>query len=695
MFRRFFIPIILVFVIFPIGKLNAQNDKAEQVIETLIEEIAANSDEELDYSTIYDDLHYFMDNPLNLNEATKGNLNKLHFLNDLQIDEIIEYRKNNGDYKTIYELQLLESFDNESIKMLLPFITVSAAKTEDKIDFNKVFKYGRHEIFTRTQFNLEPMQGYNIPDSVIQENPDKSRYLGDPMKYYVKYKFHYRDQVQWGITAEKDPGEQFFAGAQKNGFDYYSAHLQLDRIWKFKRVVIGDFQAQFGEGLALWTGMTMGKSSYVLTMKKKPQGLKKYSSADENLFLRGAGVIMEFGNFTTSAFGSYHKIDGNVSAIDTLEDIDILEVTSFQITGYHRTPSEIADRHSISQTVFGGNVSYAGKWFKTGLTFVHYNFSAELNKAIKPYQMYEFQGNSNSNLGWNYEFQYNKFHFYGETAVSQNGGLATVNGLTVPLAHQISFVTLYRNYSPAYQAYFSGAFAEGSNTFNEKGIYFGLEIYPYKNFKISSYLDSYTFPWLKYRLNSPLSNGIEYLTQIDYNPSRNVSMYIKYKREIKSENTSEDVALSYPVNKDRWSFRYHISFQINRNLTLRNRIEFSGFEKDNVKQTGFIAYQDVKFVPNKLPMSLYFRYVVFDAPYDARIYTYENDVLYAFSVPGLFYKGFRTYLVLKYDISRKLTVWGKYSMTTYTDRNIISEGGLNEVDGNTKSEIKLQLRYKF
>lgn len=673
----------------------AQDDKAEQVIESLIEEIAAGSDEELDFSTIYDDLHYFLETPLNLNEANKATLERLHFLNDLQIIEILDYRKKNGDFKTIYELQLLESFDEETIKRLLPFISVAPSKVEDKLTFGRVMRYGRQQVFTRAQFYLQPMKGYNIPDSVVLENPDKSRYLGNPLKYYVKYKFQYRDRVQWGITAEKDQGEQFFAGEQKYGFDFYSAHLQLNNIWKFKTIVVGDFQAQFGQGLALWTGMTMGKSSYVLTIKKNPRELKKYSSTDENLFLRGAGATMQFGDFRFSAFGSYHKIDANITDVDSIDETDIREISSIQNTGYHRTPGEILDKHAIGQTVFGGNVSYAGNWFKTGITFVNYTFSADLNKDLKPYQLYEFQGNSNFNLGWNYEFQYKKFMLYGETAISQNGGLATLNGLTVPLAPRLSFVTLYRNYSPEYQAYFSGAFAEGAHTYNENGIYFGMEMHPYKGIKISSYLDSYTFPWLKSRLNTPGTSGLEYLTQIDYDPSRSVSMYVKYKREIKPENTSQDVFIKYPVDIERWSFRYHISFQINRNLTLRNRVEFSSYDKEDGLEKGFMAYQDINYKNSKLPLTLNFRYAIFDAPFDARIYAYESDVLYGFSIPAYFYKGFRTYLVAKYNITRKITVWAKYSQFTYSNLNIISKGSLNEIDGNTKSEFKLQFRYKF
>lgn len=675
----------------------AQNYDKQETIEDLIEEIASNSDEDIDFSSIYDDLKYYLDYPLNLNVATYDDLIRLHFLDDIQINDILNYTKKYGSFGTIYELQLLDNFSREDIQKLLPFVTVEVARNNDqKLSISKALKYGRNQVFIRTQSVIEPMLGYNIPDSVLIENPDKSYYPGNPFKYYFRYQFQYRDQLQWGITAEKDPGEEFFSGAQKNGFDYYSAHLQIDNKFKnfSNRIVLGDFQAQFGQGLTLWTGLSFGKSAYVLNIKKKPQGLKKYSSTDENLFLRGGGVMFHFDRLSFSAFASYHKIDANLN-LDTLDENDLLEASSFQTTGYHRTASEIAGKHSIGQTVFGGNISYNHPLFRTGITFVDYNFSAPLIRDLQPYQLYQFQGNSTFNIGWNYEFEILKFHFFGETAMGQNNSIATVNGLSVPLEHRVSMVALYRNYSKNYFSYFSGAFSEGSSINNEKGIYFGLEIFPYKNFKFSTYIDSYVFPWLDYRINAPLTNGLEYFAQLDYSPKRELSMYVRFKHELKPQNTANDVIIYYPVDTEKWSLRFHFNYYLNKNITLKSRVEFSEYAKDGIIENGFIAYQDINYSFNKIPLKLNFRYAIFDAPYDARIYAYESDILYAFSVPAYYYKGFRVYLTAKYDITNNLTIWLRYSQFNYSDRNVISESGLNQIDANTKSEVKLQLAYKF
>jgi len=688
--------IILTILFFSLNCLYSQTDKENQTIEDLIEDISANSDEELDYSTLYDDLSFFLTQPLDLNAATKEDLEKLQFLNELQIQNILNYILKNGKMLTIYELQLIDGFEKEDILRVLPFVTVDAKREQAKLDLKKAMKYGQNEVFLRTQFVTQQQSGYiPIPDSILVDNPNKNRYLGNKYKYYVKYKYHYKNMLQWGFTMEKDPGEEFFKGTQKQGFDYYSAHLQIDNYKFVKRLVVGDYQVQFGQGLVLWPGMSSGKSSYPLNIKKKPQGIKKYSSADENLFMRGAGTIVKLGKFEVAGFYSTKKIDANITATDTIGDIEMVEISSLEITGYHTTPNEIADKHAIRETVFGGNLTYRGNKFKTGITMVGYNFGADLNKDIKPYNQFEFSGSQNFNASFDYHFTVQDINIFGEAAVSQNGATAYLNGALIPLHPQISLAVVQRYYDKEYQAYYGGAFSEGGKVENEQGFYIGTEIYPYKRWKISAYFDTYTFPWLKSRQNAP-STGFDYFVETDYNPNRHISMYIKFKREIKAENSSfDDVQIQYLEDVDKISLRYNISFELTDWLTLKNRVEYASYQKGNLLETGYMLYQDIKFVPAKIPLTLYFRYGIFDAPYNARMYAYENDILYAFSIPGYYYKGFRTYLTLNYDITNKITIWLRYGQFSYSDRDVISAGALTEIQGNTKSEIKAQLRIKL
>jgi len=89
------------------------------------------------------------------------------------------------------------------------------------------------------------------------------------------------------------------------------------------------------------------------------------------------------------------------------------------------------------------------------------------------------------------------------------------------------------------------------------------------------------------------------------------------------------------------------------------------------------------------------RFAVFDTDtYNARIYAYESDMLYNFSIPAYYSQGTRFYLNLKYSVTKYLDFWIRYSQSYYSDLDVISSG-LSEIQGNTKSEIKAQIRIRL
>lgn len=687
--------LLLATLIFIVQIASSQEEIKTQVIESIIEDLSEKTDnEELDLSEVQEDLEFFFENPLNLNTATNAQLNSLHFLSVYQINNLLEHRKKYGLFNSFYELQLVEGFDMETIEKLIYFTKIEPIK-EVSIDYKKYFSSGRHQIFTRWQRYLEPRLGYTLPDTV-----NKSRYLGDPNKLYIKYQYKYKDLVHWGITAEKDAGEQFFKGAQKYGFDFYSAHFQINKIGRIKKLIIGDFQAQFGEGLCMWSGLAFSKNSMVIDIKKKPRGLRYYSSSDENLFLRGIGVTFEIDKyFDLSLFGSYHKIDANIN-IDTLNEAteDIYDVTSILNTGYHRTKSEIQNRKTLPMRLWGMNAHIHQANFIVGFNFVQTYFDYNLNTIKYPYQLFMPQDKLTTNSSIYYQFSIKKIYAFGEIATNFKGGFAGLVGFTANLDHKLSLAVLYRNYQPQYYSFFSAAFGESTNSSNEKGIYAGLIFTPLAKIKISFYADYFEFPWLKYRLNDVYSNGIEYFTQVDYYPTRSISMNLRVKQEIKSENVSSDALdqpLQYPISREKFYLRYHLKIQLSKNLYFKTRFDVGKYAKGDTSEYGFMVYQDLNYKFKKIPLTVNLRYALFDAPYNTRFYAYENDVLYAFSVPAYFYKGMRMYFNTKYDITQKLTIWFKIGQFVYTDREILSPGSLDQIDSNHKTEVKIQIRYKF
>ena len=257
---------------------------------------------------------------------------------------------------------------------------------------------------------------------------------------------------------------------------------------------------------------------------------------------------------------------------------------------------------------------------------------------------------------------------------------------------QLSLEVIYRNYDKDYQALYGNSFGEQSGTQNEEGFYFGAEFHPYPKWTILAYYDLYEFPWLKYRVNSP-STGRDYLSQIEFNPNKKVSVYFRYKDEKKPEN-SDDEIIKTPLDVSKKQYRLHLSAKLNENWEIRNRLELSEYHKSE-KENGYLLYQDLIYHHSQLPFTTSIRYALFDTDsFNTRIYAYENDILYAFSIPAYFNKGSRFYFNFKYKFSRSASLYFRYARTQYANTKIISSGG-SEIAGDTKSEIKLQLKLNF
>ncbi len=668
--------------------------KEREALISRIEQIAERSDQELDYTDLLDGLYYLLDQPINLNYASFEDLKQLFFISDLQAHRIIEYRNNYGLFVSIYELQAIEGFSRELIELMEPFVSFSQDKPEYKESLSKVLKYGRHDIFLRYSRILEQQEGYrSLSDSLKEEKPN-SYYLGSPDRLYLRYGFNYRNKFRAGITADKDAGEEFFAGSQKQGFDFYSAFAYASDLGFIKELVVGDYHLEFGQGLTLWTGLAFGKSSDGVTIIKNQRRVRPNTAANENLFLRGAAVTTAFKNLAFTAFYSQKHIDANISDYDTVNQ-EIALVSSLQESGYHRTNAEMEDRHAIKENLYGMHLEYSKNAFRLGATAHKSKLGTPLEPGQQDYQKYNFASSENLNFGLDYQFIVSSFTFFGEIAGSENGGKAWLTGFQANLHPQIALSVFYRDYGIKYQNLYSNAIGESSSNQNERGLYSGIRYDMHKNWTLSGYADYYTFPWLRFRTDFP-SKGHEYLGQLEYRLSRDINMYFRYRST--HDETNWDV--SDNINKigetHKQSFRFNIAYSIIPALTLKNRIEYLQFENPGKSTSGgFLMYQDVLLRPENLPFDLSLRYAIFDTDdYDARIYAYENDVLYAFSIPAYFYKGSRFYFLIKWEIRERLDFWLRFSQTWYANKNTISSG-LDEIDGSNKSEIKMQLRFRF
>ncbi len=646
------------------------------VLERIIEQIIEENEKELDYTELHEALYYFSNNPINLNNTTKEELRELYLLNSYQIERLLIHINKNGALLSYLELQTIAGFDIQTIQTLLPFIIIKI-KPKNK----QVFKNIKQYILIRDQFYLQEQKGY-IPN---EEN--KTHYLGNAHKTYFKYRLK-NNYLQAGITAEKDYGENFLGPNQPYGFDFYSAYLQAKNIGKIKTIIIGDYQVNLGQGVIMQSGISFGKSSEVINTQKSGNIIKGHTAAEENLFFRGVIIQAELiKNFELITFFSSHKVDANIT--DTLNNGDLI-FSSIKGTGMHRTENELLDKNIILQNHYGVHTSYSLHNLNIGSSYYFTKIYGEYNKSLNPYNQFELNKNTNQNLGFNYQYLYKNINLFGEIGISKNGGTAYLNGIMIGLDKTLSASLLHRNYATNYQNEHANSFSE-KNTRNETGFYFALEFTPNHKFKIKGYADNYQFPWLRFGIDAP-TKGNDYLLQSDYKINRTIKIYARYKSETIEEQIPEYSSIT---NKRKDNLRFHINYNEGESWMFSNRFERTTIHFNKKKENGHILYQDVKYKPLFSKITFSSRYVLFNSPtYESRIYAYENDVLYGYSIPAYYGKGNKVYLVIKYNIIQNLDFWLRVAHTTYGDRNTL-RSGWDEIKGNKISEIKVQLRYKF
>jgi len=675
-----------------LGYSQTKSEEKNEIIEQRIEYIGGDN-ESIDYSTLFDNLYYYYDHPVNLNQVKQLDvLLELGLLSEIQVVNLKKHIEENGKLMTIYELQSVEMFDLPTIRNILPFSMVSSELFAPNVSFKEIMKNSSNELYMRNIRDLQQKKGYSA-----KENEDDTRYLGSPDKLFVRYRFRYLNKISVGITGEKDQGEQFFRGDQKQGFDYYSAHFYLKDFGRLKALALGDYHFQVGQGLTLWSGLAFGKSVDVSTVKRNPAGIRQYASADENNFLRGGAATFALTEkIHLSAFYSRKKLDANVT--DTLDNVtNEVAFSSLQNSGFHRTQSEYENKDAILETHFGGRIEYISSALRIGANGFASRYGGEFDRKLSFYNQFEFASNQNFVAGVDYNYVLRNFNFFGEFSRSQNGGIAYVNGVLVSLDSRLSFTMLHRNYGKEYQNLLSNGLAESSNSWNEKGIFMGVEAKLNKSFTLTGSMDFFTFPWMRFQVYSPNSGGKEFITQLSYRKSRNFTAYFRYRRQEREVNNSQVESAIYQLTQEyRTNYRLNVSMKITDYLSLRNRVEVSEYKKRDTKsEYGFLAYQDIVFKPKSKSYSFTARYALFDAQsFNARIYAYENDVLYYFYIPAYYKVGSRFYLTARYKYRKKFDFWIRYGVWNYRNEETLLSG-LEEIQGNVRSDVKVVFRYLF
>jgi len=677
----------LIFIAFLLGGVDShgQNPLPAENADQIIEALFSGAEYDVNYSELYEMLLQYLSHPLDANKASADQLRSLMILNEEEINSFLAYRTHAGPLLDVHELQAVPGWTPATLVRILPFVTVADPNAAVSTSLLKrMVSQENSYIVVRHERVLEEKKGYRAPDSL-------QRYAGSPDKVYLRYRSSRANDFSMGITAEKDAGEAVVWNPANRqwGFDFISMHLQLQKKGRIENIIIGDFQCQFGQGLQFGSTYGMGKNSETITtLRRSNIGFLPYTSVNESLFLRGIAISW---NLTTHlrvhGFASRKRMDGTTG---TSEEEDL--VSSVSRTGYHRTPRELKFQNQVEDTDAGVVIQFHTGKLDAGIIAHEKRLSHSLMPTPNPYNQAAWRGKQNLNVGTYLHYSWANLTFFSEMARSAGAGFGVVAGVLGNFSNRVELAWLYRKFSDDYHSFYANAFTEGTLPRNEEGFYWGGKYSPGKAFSFSAYVDVFRFPWLRYRMYRP-SEGHEWLARITYVPSRNITLYVQVREEVKIRNLPEQNPRYQPLPGTKTNLWVNCDISIPPGISLKTRLQGSQYDLAGQISRGVAVIQD--FTVTGKRWSLTTRYALFDTDdYENRQYVYEQDVWLTASLPAYEGTGVRNYVLFRYQVSQKIDFWIRWARTKFNDRDVISSG-TEQIPGNTRNDAKFQIRIRF
>ena len=651
------------------GVLNAwgQDDSWQDVIA----ELATSDDMESPaWDNTIDLLTELADSPIDINNATREELERLPFLSDIQIEDIMAYLYQYGSMKSEGELAMIVSLDPLRRKLLTRFIFFGEKNEDRKFPkLSDISKYGKHDILASIKVPFYERKG------------DKNGYLGYQYKHSIRYTFSYSDYVKIGLTGAQDAGEPFFAGRNSMGYDHYSFYLSLRKMGRIKSLVVGRYKVKMGMGLVINNNIGLGKLTSLSSLGRQSNYIGGYSSRSDANYLQGAAITVSLpANMELTAFASYREIDATLNKDDG-------SIATILKTGYHRTPTEMEKKNNSSQSLAGGNLSFDKNGFHAGVTALYTHLNRNIDPGEQLYRRYYAKGQDYWNISVDYGFNKGRFSFAGETATGDCNAIATINKLGFRASGSLSLMAVYRRYSYKYYSLFSESFSEGGYVQNESGIYLGAEWHPSSYLSMSAYSDYSHFPWAKYLIDFS-SRAWDNLVSASYSRG-NITLGLRYRLKMKEKNNDEKNGLTDDItHKARLFVEYKTE-----TWKLKTQADFtSDHYKEN--SNGWMITQSASWTPNrKLSFSASAGYFNTD-DYNPRICFYEKGLLYSFNYPSLYGEGVRYSLWTRLTLSSRIWITAKLATTDYFDRDHISSG-LQQIDHSSMTDLELQMRVRI
>lgn len=664
---RLVFPLLLLLALVP-GIALAQTERSW---EQLYEQISDNDEEDLPaLDDIYDQLCQLEDHPIDINTATKEQLEQLPFLSDVQIEDICYHLYLYGAFASKAELLSIRSLDYYRRRLLEHFIYVGKTDQHGFPTLKNIAKYGKHQLTGMVKVPFYERKG------------DKKGFKGYPYKHYLKYDFHYGDYVRLGAVAAQDAGEPFFSGKNQWGYDFYSFYLVMKNWKRIKTLALGKYRVSWGLGLVVNNDFSLGKLASLSSLGRPSGGIKAHSSLSAYNYQQGAATTIAVNrHFDVSAFFSYRTIDATM-------DNTSHTITTILKSGYHRTKSELERKNNAAQLNSGIRLAYTNGALRMGINGVYTLFDHDLKpNAAQAFRRFYPTGNDFMNFSADYSYMHHRWSAKGETAIDRQGQLATINTLGIQASASLTAMVLQRFYSYRYSGLLANSFGSGGSVQNESGVYLGINYKPSQDFSVIAYTDIAYFPWKRYQASAS-SHAYDNLVQLAFHRGH-FSASARYQLKMQQKDNAQKTRLVYDTTHRG---RLWASYDFNA-FSTRMQADFALSRYKQQSMGWMVGNTSGLNIVKNLTVNTTLGYFHTD-DYASRLYIYEPGLLYAFSY-GMFYgKGIHGAIRLRFSPGNHVLFIAKATTTRYFDRTKIASG-LNEIDGRQMTDLQLQLKLKL
>lgn len=606
---------------------------------------------------------------INLNQATREELEELPFLSAQQIEGIIAYRDHYHPIRTMNELMMVSQLDYQTRQLLPHFVEVGEEKPK-RIwpTWDELKQYGQHSLTATAKVPFYERKG------------DQSGYLGYKYRHDVRYQFRYGNRLKAGLTAAQDAGEPFFAHQNSMGYDQYSFYLQLRDMGRLEELNLGMYRVQMGMGLLMNTGLLLGKAAILQNLGRSTHTLTAHSSRSSSNYLQGAAATLRLSKaWRMTLFASLRDIDATLNDDGTMRT----RITD----GYHRTPTEMDKKHNTRETDLGGSIGWrqGTLYVKANAVYTHFNRDL-LPLSASLYQRYAARGNDFLNISLDYGFTHSRWAFSGETAMNRQGALAALHTISVKASDKLSMMLLHRYYDKRYTALHARSFSEGGHVQNEHGIYLGSSWRPSRPWLIEGYVDYAHFAWPRYLVTAS-SDAFDAMVTASHVGKR-WTLKGRYRLHIRQQDNPSKTMI---VNKTEHRMRLSADWEATSALTLRSQVDAIAARTRDGREKGIMVGSHGCWKQKGWKIDGHMAWFRTDG-YDSRLYQYESSVAYDFSFPMYYGHGIRYALMVQGGIGQHLKMTAKMGVTNYFDRSSVGTG-LQQVDRSSLADLLIQIHY--